>query len=294
MIPFAQRAPSSGWEAVPLGTISPGLWCWFRPSAGPQDVYIQIPPETLTATAGQLTLRHLLAAAGLSPAELTGWMVNNIPVPLTAQTIALLDQPLGWVAGPVVLRTGTQAMTVHQLQPVTVQSTAGNNSDSELLFQRIDGDWQNILQLETNMGQLRKQLNGLAGRLKSLNRDLNMEESNAADSQDKRDWQDIRRWLRDAAASVSRSIREFDVGDLSAAGGRGRFEELHKEYVLSRKVTPNLPQIALEFETYRKLIQNQFQKMQTASAGASRDGEQRASQFLSRIAAKIRTARGKK
>ena len=92
----------------------------------------------------------------------------------------------------------------------------------------------------------------------------------------------------------SRSIREFDVGDFSAAGGRSRFEELHRNYIQPRKPLPNLTQVAAEFEMYRKLAQNQFQKMQTASTAGARDGEQRASQFLSRIAAKIRNARHKR
>src|SRR5204863_501183 len=49
-----------------------------------------------------------------------------------------------------------------------------------------------------------------------------------------------------------------------------------------------------EFETYRKTVQNLLTSMQTAQSNAARDGEQRATQLLTRIAAKVRTARTKR
>lgn len=301
MTPFSTRTPSTNWEQLPLAGLPGTVWCWFKPAQGPLDVYVQVPPETLQATGGALTVRRLIATSGLSEAEVQGWAINGAFIPHTLQTAGYLDQPLPWLSAPLILRT--TGMAVPPLAPVSTlpQTTvapqpavSSSSPDSESVFQRIETDWNTVLQIETNMAQMRKQLHAMSGKLKSLNRDLNMEENNAADSQDKRDWQDIRRWLRDAASGVSRAIREFDVGDLSAAGGRGRFDDLYREYVALRKPLPNLAQVAAEFEMYRKLIQNQFQKMQTASVSSARDGEQRAAQFLTRLAAKIRVARGKR
>ncbi|MCA9087205.1 MAG: hypothetical protein KDA90_01080 [Planctomycetaceae bacterium] len=261
------------------------LWVWYKPATAPQDVYLQVPPETLGATGGVITLRLLCGAAGLPVEEIQLWSINNVPVVSSAQSLGLLDQPLTWLAGPIVVRMNGPLASGYV--PAATPPASG---DSELVYQRIESDWNVIQQIESNMGQLRKQLHGMAGKLKSLDRDLNPDEVRAADSQEKREWQDIRRWIRDAAAGVSRAIREFDVGDVSAAGSRGRFEELYRDQVAPRRaMQPQM--LASEFELYRKLVQSQFQKMQTASQAGSRDGEQRAQTFLSRIAAKVRNQR---
>ncbi|MCA9029704.1 MAG: hypothetical protein KDA66_02785 [Planctomycetaceae bacterium] len=298
MIPFPQRPPSTTWEQVALTGTNALIWAWFKPMQGPTDVYVQIPPETLQHAGPALTLRNVMFSIGVTPEQIQSWAINGVPVLNSPQAVPYLDQPIPATTSPVIIRTLFAAQAPVPVPQMPVATPASEPSkydgDSERIYQHIDSDWQTVLQIETNMGQLRKQLNALGGRLKSLNRDLNTNEAMAADSQEKREWQDIRRWLRDASAGVSRSIREFDVGDFSAAGGRSRFEELHRNYIQPRKPLPNLTQVAAEFEMYRKLAQNQFQKMQTASTAGARDGEQRASQFLSRIAAKIRNARHKR
>ncbi len=262
------------------------LWAWYKPVAAPLDVYLQVPPEVLGAAGAALTLRDLCHAAALPLEEVQFCTINNMPVAVSPQTQGLFEQPLTWLAGPIVVRmqgTAIPAASGH----IAAAPIAG---DSDHFYQRIEADWHVILQIESNMGQLRKQLHGMAGKLKTLDRDLSPDEVRAADSQEKREWQDIRRWIRDAAAGVSRAIREFDVGDVSAAGSRGRFEDLYREQVAPRRAMQ--PQVlASEFELYRKLVQSQFQKMQTASQTGSRDGEQRAQTFLSRIAAKVRNQR---
>jgi hypothetical protein len=244
------------------------------------------------------SLQQVLQALGISVEELEAWVVNGSFIPSQAQTLPWLQQPLPILQSPLLIRVrgSSPGVFAAAASPRSVPQPARESASGNLeqLYQQIEGDWLAVEQIEGNMQQLRKQLNALAGRLKSLNRDLSTDEFQAADSQDKRDWQDIRRWLRDAAAGVSRSMREFDVGDLSAAGGRGRFEELYRTVVVPRAGGANLQGIAAEFELYRKLCQNQFQKMQAAVSAAARDGEQRAAQFLTRIAAKVRQKRGQR
>lgn len=295
---FSERPPSTCWEQVPLSPLAGSLWCWFSPVGNLHEVLVQIPPETFQQLGMSPSLQQVLQALGISEEELEAWVVNGSFIPSQAQTLPWLQQPLPILQSPLLIRVrgSSPGVFAAAASPRSVPQPARESASGNLeqLYQQIEGDWLAVEQIEGNMQQLRKQLNALAGRLKSLNRDLSTDEFQAADSQDKRDWQDIRRWLRDAAAGVSRSMREFDVGDLSAAGGRGRFEELYRTVLVPRAGGANLQGIAAEFELYRKLCQNQFQKMQAAVSAAARDGEQRAAQFLTRIAAKVRQKRGQR
>ncbi|MCA9080889.1 MAG: hypothetical protein KDA58_10045 [Planctomycetaceae bacterium] len=296
--PFAMRPASIQWEPVPLHGTSLAIWCWFKPPQAPQDVLIQLPPELWQMFPGGPTLRILLQATGIDPAQMQMWVANQTPVIMGPQTVGLLDQPLAWSASPLVVRMHMAGVPTEP-SPMVAAPRAGlptvapNTDAMEHVYQHIEADWQVVQQIETKMDALRKQLNGMAGRLKSLDRDLTPEEVTASDSMDKREWQDIRRWIRDAAAGVSRAMREFDVGDVSAAGSRNRFVDLYQQQVVPR-TAPNPHLLANEFEIYRKMVQTQFQKMQSATQTGARDGEQRAQTFLSRIGAKIRARRGKR
>ena len=165
--------------------------------------------------------------------------------------------------------------------------------DAERIFQAIEGDWQAIELLDTQLASVRKQLAAQQGKLQSLNRDLSADERVAADTLDKKDWQDARRWLRDCSAQVSRYIRDHDIGFTSAAGKRNLLEQYLRDVVTPRQAAPNLGAIQQEFEMYRKTAQVLLLSMQNASSAASRDGEQRAQQILTRVAAKMR-ARSKR
>ena len=165
--------------------------------------------------------------------------------------------------------------------------------DAERIFQAIEGDWQAIELLDTQLASVRKQLAAQQGKLQSLNRDLSADERVAADTLDKKDWQDARRWLRDCSSQVARYIRDHDIGFTSAAGKRNLLEQYLRDVVTPRQAAPNLGAIQQEFEMYRKTAQVLLLSMQNASSAASRDGEQRAQQILTRVAAKMR-ARSKR
>src|SRR5690606_18464790 len=112
--------------------------------------------------------------------------------------------------------------------PTAGHPAAGDYSDERAL-QAFEADWHALLTLETQLAAARKQLGALQGQLQSLNRDLSPDERLAADNQDNKDWQDARRWLRDALASVSRWIRDHDIGMVSAAGNRNHFEQIYEQ-----------------------------------------------------------------
>ena len=160
-------------------------------------------------------------------------------------------------------------------------------------LEAIDAEWQSIIQIERQLEAVRRQLGGMQATLQSLNRDLDADERLFADNLDKKDWQDARRWLRDALAHVSRYIRAHDIGVTSSAGNRRRFEELYVQFVEPRRPFPHMEAEQLAFEQHRKTNQNLLVQMQSTHASAARDGVQRARMVLSRIAAKVRKARSK-
>jgi hypothetical protein len=141
------------------------------------------------------------------------------------------------------------------------------------------------------MAAARQQLLGLQQRITSLNRDLSPEQRASADSLDKRDWHDARRWLRDAASSISRDLRDHDIGITSGAGARTRFERIYMDFVTPRRPFAGLVQVQKEFEAHRRTTQNLLSSMQQTLTNAARDGEHRAQQVLTRIVGKMRGSR---
>lgn len=306
---FAHRPPSVSWEPFPLPELGTALWVWFKPPQAPLDILVQIPGDVSAAYGPHLTLERLLAGCGLPPTQLRGWTVQGASYELSPETTPLLSQPLPASQTPIAIHVHPAAAAVPPAmplaphpampmpgQPISPQpaAAADPNVNTDVLFQKMDSDWQAILQLETQMGMIRKQLSMSQGRLKSMNRDLNIDEATAADNQDKRDWQDARRWLRDAGAATSRAIRDCDIGDTSAAGNRNRFEQIYNDIVVPRKPVADLPRLQFEFESHRKTVQSVVLKMQSAASGTVREAEQRAQQVLSRIAAKVRKNRAKR
>jgi hypothetical protein len=167
---------------------------------------------------------------------------------------------------------------------------SGSDADSRLL-DAIDSCWSSILQLETRVSSIRKELSSSLARLNSLNRDLSSDERRTCDSKDLQDWNDARRWLRDSISVLSRSVKEIDVGTTSGAGKRNRFEEIYQKHVVPRIPFADLMQAVNEFESYRKIIQSVLASAQASISKASRDAEQRANSVLNRVAVKMRASR---
>lgn len=298
MTNFADRPASQAWEQVSLpGMPGYAVWAWFKPAQFPQDVVLRIPDQTWHACGGRLTMRQLLGAVQITAEEVQLWMVQGLTFDPQGGANPLLDQPVpppvSWLDNSITVRVDGR-MPAMAAPALPGPAAASTTTRSDQLLAAMDADWNSILQFETTLGQVRKQLNTLQGRLQSLNRDLSPDERLAADSNDVKDWQDARRFLRDASANVSRYIRDHDIGVTSAAGQRTRFEEIHQRYVVPRKPFEGLEAVQHDFEVYRKVVQSLVGKMQTALSNAGRDGEQRAQQVLSRIGAKMRKSRQKR
>ncbi len=302
---FEQRSPSTQWEPIPLVPGGPfSLWGWFKPAHAPASVALRTPPELWRNPdiVPHLTVRQLAEATGID--WLHSWMVYGQPYVVDERTEPLLDMPIPtppagidplvvlWthpvpaaVASPVVGSVLPAASIASGVLPAGVDPTP--------MFEQIEYYWTAVLQIESDVRRARMQLEQAVGKLASLNRDLNTEEALAADTLDKKEWQDTRRWLRDCMGGLSRSIKEIDVGTLSGAGQRHRFEDLIKNFVQPRIPFPGLPQAVIDFEMHHKTAKNVLTAAQTALNKGSTDGERRANMVLQRIAGKVRQRRSK-
>jgi hypothetical protein len=270
----------------------------------PHSVSLQVPAPTRAAFGAHLSLRRLLHAAGIDSRLCLSWITQGVTFDGLRGQNPQLDQPLAmWPPGP------DPTMTIILAPPIPVPIAApmpqpavaapvgarpGLDRNSEALCSAIEADWNAIRTIEAQLAGQRKQLNGLFGRLQGLNRDLSIDEKRAADSSDVREWQEVRRWLRESAAIVSRVLRAYDIGVTSAAGNRNRFDDLFDQYIAPRRPIDGLAGIQQDFESHRKIVQNLQNEMQTALTNAARDGEQRAQSVLSRISAKARNNRSKR
>jgi len=158
----------------------------------------------------------------------------------------------------------------------------------------MESDWSASLQLELQLAAAAKQLNGTMLRINSLNRDLSIDEVRAGDQQDKREWHEARRWLRDAAGRLSRFLKDHHIGMTSAIGKRNSYESIYQQYVVPRRPFEGLEQAEREFEIYRKTLQTLLNNMTAANGAAVQDAERRAQLILTRIASKLRNARAKR
>ncbi len=302
---FMMRPPSAAWEPLALSE-APGwpVWAWFMPADMPDGLWIQIPPETLQACGSFLSLRRLVHAAGIAIEQVATWTLQGVAYDAWQGANPLVDHPVPSVSPvgetlivrlrPMPFAAPAMPAAPHPLIAAPSVPHATGTSGAASAYEAIDADWLAILQIEAQLGLARKQLNTLQSKLQSLNRDLSPEERVVADNQDKRDWQDARRFLRDALGHVSRCMRDHDIGGTSTAGNRNRFEQLYEEVVVPRRPIEGLPALQKEFEQHRKAAQTLLTTMQATHSSASRDGEQKAQQVLQRIAGKVRNARTKK
>jgi len=303
-IDFSTRAASVAWEPVPLcDSPQHTFWAWFKPPAVPTGLLMTIPDETFHSypQRDQLTLRKLLHSAGIQPASVAAWSLQGMTYDAQAGTNPLLDQPIPEpVAGSdpniVIYLNAPQVaqppivQSLPASEPIPAQALS-TDADLEQVFQHIDAEWQAVLQLEVQLRALRKQVGSMSGKLNSLNRDLSLEEKQHANRVDINDWQDARRWIRDSEASLSRCMKDHDLGDTSSAGKRHWFEQLYEQHVVPRQPFENMLQTKREFEIYHKSLQTLQNRMNSKLSEASQNGERRAQQILSSIAAKIRKAR---
>lgn len=296
--PFVMRPASQAWEQLRLEAGSPHfVWVWFKPPAVPHGLVLRIPDE-LWGTypqIGQLTLRNLLLAAGLDPSGVAMWQLYGMAFHGLNGTNPLLDQPIpppvmGTVPEIVVIIT---VPSVGFLSPAAPPAAPISGAQSEL-FDRLDNEWTAVLEIEKDLDRLRKLLVDLSSRMKILNRDLSSDERLYSSREDKQDWQDARRFLRDSENKLRACVKEFDIGDPSSAGYRRALEQMYSQFVAPRVPFPGIEQVLGQFEAHRKLVMTLQGKMNSTYLAAVQNGERRAQQVLNRIAAKVREAQTKK
>jgi hypothetical protein len=299
---FTLRPASTGWEALPLvpGTAI-GMWVWCRPLHAPLDLIVRVPVETFQAVGGMLSLRQIIAGAGAELGQVHGLTIQGTFIDALGGTNPLLDHAVPaaspWVEVAIRMLVPASYAALPPAAPVysaPAPSGAGLSAESQTSAMAIQADWLAVEQAETNLMALRKQLATVQGRLLSLNRDLSADENVASDNADRKDWQDARRWLRDCAGIASRYIKEADTGVTSMAGNKRRMEQLVEQAKAGRLSPQQMAAAQNEIEAHRKTVVNIQNQMQHALQSASRDGEQRAQQVLTRIAAKVRAHRTKR
>ncbi len=169
-----------------------------------------------------------------------------------------------------------------------MMSTAAVNDS---VYAGITAHWMGIRKSETKLISLRKQLAGMMSRLNALNRDLNYEEKAHASRQDRDDWDDARRWIRNAVSGLSRYIKAFDVGDTRSAGKKEWLQKIYDDFVVTGMPMENVVSVESEFEFHRKLLINLESQMSGALSHAGQEGQVRAQGVLAQIAAKVRRGR---
>ncbi|MFO0917542.1 MAG: hypothetical protein U0872_04415 [Planctomycetaceae bacterium] len=292
-VPFTQRMASTGWEQVILdATQQVFVWAWFKPVPAPNSIILQLPAALWQRPAALccLTIRQLVAATGLE--SLAGWTYGGQFVAADQNSFAWLDAGLPPPTGADPQLILWSQAVLPAAMPAQPSLAAGAmdllpGESPESLLDMIDYSWRSVLYLEADIERARMQLDGSMSRLNSLDRDLSFEEAQAADNLDKKDWVDARRFLRSAAHSLSRSIKEIHTGTLSAAGQRNRFEAMYQQYVKPRIPFPGMRQAAVDFEMHFKTARNILQAAQSVLSKGTQDAERRANSVLQRIAGKI-------
>jgi len=303
---IAERPPSTTWEPILLAPDPQNfVWAWFRPPAAPQGLFVQIPPEAFQNPARRqfLTIRTILRALGVDPLQVAVWSLYGVSYdgrhlahPSTDYPIpepgAAVDSSIGIYLHPSAMALAPVAAAPVMGAPVADPLIAG--SPGAGVFARMETEWNACLQLELQLTAASKLLNATLQRLNSLNRDLSPEVARCADSQDKRDWQEARRWLRDVSSRVSRFLKDHLVGMTSNAGKRNSYEAIYQQYIAPRRQFDGLEQAERDFDAYRKSLQTLLTNMNNVNTTAVQDGERRAQQVMTRVAGKIRTLRTKR
>lgn len=311
---FAARPPSPSWERVAAADNPQNLiWVWFKPASMPHGLILRIPDE-LYVSAPQLaalwTMRKLLLTAGIDPASVATWQLQGAVYDAMGGTSPFLDagvpRPMPGMDPHIVVTIHAPVMMMPQMMPAAPmaslpqmmppQQPAATSVPSALveIYESIELDWVASLEIERDLTRMRKSLIDTMARLKTLNRDLTPPERLYSSNQDKKDWVDARRWLRDSSTKCWRCIKDHDIGDTSSAGQRKWFEETYQNVILPRKPFDGLQQAQRDFEGYRKAVQTLHNTMSNTLSMAAIEGERRAQAVLARIAQKVREASNKK
>ena len=183
------------------------------------------------------------------------------------------------------------------------QRSAGNHKHEPVIpapahlleaYEHVEQDWRACNEAERDLSRLRQQLLDMMGRLKTLNRDLTGPERVHSNNQEKKDWQQARRMLRDCTNRLWKCVKAHDIGYTSSAGQRRWFEETYEKYIAPRRHFDGFLEADRAFGTYRKIVTTLHIEMTNALSIAQLDGERRAQQVLARIAEKIREAGNRK
>jgi len=317
---FAGRPASQGWEAVKCREMpSASVWVWYKPPHLPLGLVVNIPDATYAAFAAHhsvITMRMVMRWLQLPAGCVWQWMQHGQTHDGQQGSSPQFDQPLSAAApgsdsgiGVVIYPPIPPMMPPHAGAPMATVPTSApppgasppaaaapagaEQTEHGDIFEIIAWEYKSIEKTERDLGLCRKKLSDIMSRLGSLNRDLNHEEMMHSDSGQKQAWQDARRALRDAHTRVSRNLKDCDVGDATSVAKRDWMEKTYETYIEPRVYFDGIDQAHREFEGYRKLVQTLLVNMNTAYAAASADGERRAQQILSQIAAKVRRARKK-
>lgn len=295
---IVERPPSTAWEPIALADDPQNfIWAWFKPPTAPQGLCLRIPDETLRSPARRqpLTLRTILLTLGVDPRQVAAWSIYGVSYGGQHLANPAWDYPIpepGMAPDPTIgIYLRDVPMNVSPPPALPVPAAQGTYAG---VFSRMEADWNSCLQIELQLMAAAKQLNATLLRINSLNRDMSPEEARCGDSQDKRDWQEARRWLRDVASRVSRYLKDHLVGITSNAGKRNSYESIFQQYVVTRRHFDGLEQAERDFDSYRKSLQTLLTNMGVANSTAVQEGERRAQQVMTRVAAKIRTSRAKR
>lgn len=301
---FMFRPPSQAWEQIRFADGPQSfLWVWFKPAAVPQGLIVRIPDEA--SLAQLLTLRMILHLTGVDPTWVAMWQIYGMAYPGMNGANPLLDQPIpAPVAGTdhsLVIFVGVPQpafVPMSQFAPpmgspvnLTTSPLTGNTAE---ILERLDVEWTAAMDVEKDLDRLRKMLVDMMSRLKSMNRDLNPDERLYSSREDKQDWLDARRFLRDSDNRLRAAVKEFDIGDPSSAGHKRHFEGLYAQFVAPRVPFDGMEQALNGFEFYRKLLTTLQGKMNSVFLAAQSNAERRAQMVLARIANKVREASNKK
>lgn len=305
---FAVRPPSQAWEQIRFADGPQSfLWVWFKPAAVPQGLIVRLPDEG--SLAQSLSLRTVLHLTGVDPIWVTMWQVYGIAYPGMNGGNPLLDQPFPapvagadpsiviYVASPQPSYMPMPPMMLPAAMPMMLpmsQATTQVSGNAADVLERLDIEWSAAMDVEKDLDRLRKMLVDMMSRLKSMNRDLNPDERLYSSREDKQDWLDARRFLRDSDNKLRAAVKEFDIGDPSSAGHKRQFEQLHAQFVVPRIAFDGMEQALNGFEFYRKLLTTLHGKMNSIYLAAQSNAERRAQMVLARIANKVREASNKK
>ena len=241
-------------------------------------------------------LRHLLQSVGIDLADVEVCYLYGVAVDPRAAG-APLDAPLEpppHGADPNIVVVVSAGRHPSPQPAVGAQQLSAIRPETAHIYHAIDADWDIALQLEKQLVILRKRLSTMLARLGTLDRDLTTEERLHGDRQAKTDWQEARRWLKDAAARLARYIKEHDLGETSAAGKRLQLQQIFETVVAPRQAVDNIVELHREFEAYRKRLQILAQQHEHRSQRRGPGWRAPRQDVMRRISGSVRNVRAKK